>query len=95
MLMSLFYFYKKALLYTIKLVALLIAAAGGLIFVLILCDQLIGLDWGYPLWSAPVDLGLIAIALAVRHVVTTCHATHGKGVTRRIPANSDGTILGR
>lgn len=59
------YYYIKALRMTVKWIALMIVIASALEFILILCDQLLGLHWGYPWWSALYALGITAISLAV------------------------------
>lgn len=63
--MSYFYYYRKVLLNTVRLVAWMICIVSVLVFILILCDRLFGFNWGYPWWSALYALGLSAISLAI------------------------------
>jgi len=64
-------YYRKALLYGVKWIALLISIVSTLLFILILADLLFGLRWGYPWWSALAAFGLIAISLAIRQAART------------------------
>jgi ABC-type transport system involved in cytochrome c biogenesis permease component len=66
-----FYYYRRALLYAVKWVALLIFVVSALIFFLILCDIFLRFDWGYPWWSTLLALALIAISLTIRREAAT------------------------
>ncbi len=63
--MSYFYYYRLVLLNAVRWIALMMSVVSALMFILILCDLLFNLDWGYPWWSALYELGLIAISLGI------------------------------
>lgn len=63
--MSYYYYYKLVLFNLIKWIGAMMIAVWVLLFILIVCDLLFDLDWGYPWWSALFALALIAISLAI------------------------------
>ena len=63
--MSFFNYYRLVLYNLTKWFAVMMFAVCVLLLILIVCDLLFDLDWGYPWWSTLIVLALIAISLAI------------------------------
>lgn len=59
--MKYFLFYHKAVLYLVRFMALAFVVVSIVLSVVILCDFILRLNWGYPWWSLVLTLSWIVI----------------------------------
>jgi len=64
------YYYGKLLLYLVRLVALLLAVVSALLVILIFCDLVLPVKWGYPWCSIFFAFGIIAVSLGIWRAAT-------------------------
>jgi len=80
--MDYFYWYRKVLLQTVRVVAILFVAVSAILLMAISLDLLFHLHWGYPWWSILVALIWIILGCLVSRAATIAlrHLSPSSGV---------------
>jgi hypothetical protein len=62
---TVFYYYRRIVLYVVETFAFLFCVVTALFFILIVSDLLFKFNWGYPWWSLFVDLVFMALSIMI------------------------------
>ena len=62
---TVFYYYRRTVLYVVETIAFLFCVVAALLFILIVSDLLFKFNWGYPWWALLVDLGFIVVSIII------------------------------
>ena len=60
--------YDRIIIVLVKWISVCYIIVCGILFIFVLSDVLLGVDWGYPWWSALAVSAMLAIGLVVRQL---------------------------